>query len=224
MTYCVGLLMRGGLVMLSDTRTNAGIDQISTYSKVEIWERPGDRVFCLMTSGNLAISQEVVSLLEEEMTESGTNIMTTHNMFRAAQTVGKTVRAVYSTDGREIEAQSTDFSVSLLLGGQIRGEQPRLFQIYSAGNFVEASVARRAQVRQADPRSGHAVRDHASQRPEAQPDFHGFDLALEPVRRHACRCLRLPGGRVRGGVAKAHRRGRSLFHGAAQAVGGGPAR
>ena len=140
MTYCVGLLMRGGLVMLSDTRTNAGIDQISTYSKIEIWERPGDRVFCLMTSGNLAISQEVVSLLEEEITESGTNIMTTHNMFRAAQTVGKTVRAVYSTDGREIEAQSTDFSVSLLLGGQIRGEQPRLFQIYSAGNFVEASV------------------------------------------------------------------------------------
>ncbi len=140
MTYCVGLLVRDGLVMLSDTRTNAGIDRISTYSKINVWEKPGDRVLCLMSSGNLAISQEVASLLEEQMVESDSNLMTDHNMFRAAQTIGKTVRAVYSTDGREIEAQNTDFSISLLLGGQIKGERPRMFQIYAAGNFIEASM------------------------------------------------------------------------------------
>jgi putative proteasome-type protease len=140
MTYCVGLLVREGLVMVSDTRTNAGVDQISTYSKISVWERPGDRVFCLMSAGNLAISQEVVSLIQEDMATAEHNLMTVPNMFRAAQTVGKTVRAVYSIAGRELEAQSADFSISLLLGGQIKGEPPRMFLIYAAGNFIESSV------------------------------------------------------------------------------------
>jgi len=140
MTYCVGLLVREGLVMVSDTRTNAGVDQISTYSKISVWEEPGERVYCLMSAGNLAISQEVVSLIEEQMATGEDHLMTAPNMFRAAQSVGRTVRAVYNTAGRELEAQSVDFSVSLLLGGQIRGEPPRLFQIYAAGNFIESSV------------------------------------------------------------------------------------
>ncbi len=139
MTYCVGLLVREGLVMVSDTRTNAGVDQISTYSKINVWEQPGDRVLCLMSSGNLAISQEVASLLEEDMSKDGPDLMSMPNMFRAAQHVGRTVRSVYNTEGRELEAQDNSFSISLLLGGQIAGERPRLFQIYAAGNFIEAS-------------------------------------------------------------------------------------
>jgi putative proteasome-type protease len=140
MTYCVGLLVREGLVMVSDTRTNAGVDQISTYSKISVWEKPGERVYCLMSAGNLAISQEVVSLIEEDMGGGDENLMNAPNMFRAARTVGRTVRSVYNTAGRELEAQSVDFSVSLLLGGQIKGEPPRLFMIYSAGNFIESSI------------------------------------------------------------------------------------
>lgn len=140
MTYCVGLLVREGLVMVSDTRTNAGVDQISTYSKISVWERPGDRVYCLMSAGNLAVTQEVVSLLQEDIDNSEHSLMTAPNMFRAAQAVGRTVRAVYNTEGRELQSQSVDFSVSLLLGGQIKGEPPRLFHVYSAGNFIESSV------------------------------------------------------------------------------------
>ena len=143
MTYCVGMLLGTGMVMVSDSRTNAGMDHISTFRKMHVWDNPGERVIVLMTAGNLSISQTVVNLLKEGMADSdGTNetLLTVPSMFRAAQLVGAAVRQVHSMYGEALEAESRNFNVSLILGGQIAGRGLRLFQIYSAGNFIEATV------------------------------------------------------------------------------------
>jgi putative proteasome-type protease len=141
MTYCVGLYLRDGLVMLSDTRTNAGVDNVSTFSKMHIYETPGERFLTVMTAGNLAVSQAVVNMLHEgiETGERLETIYTVPSMFRAAQLAGEAIRRVYRTDGPTLEAQSIKFDVSLLLGGQLKKRGMRLFQIYSAGNFIEAT-------------------------------------------------------------------------------------
>lgn len=141
MTYCVGLYLKDGLVMLSDTRTNAGVDNVSVFSKMHIYEVSGERFIAVMTAGNLGISQAVVNLLHEGI-DTGERIETLYTapgMFRAAQLVGEAVRRVFRTDGPTLEAQNVKFDVSLLLGGQIRGRGMRLFQIYAAGNFIEAT-------------------------------------------------------------------------------------
>lgn len=143
MTYCVGMLLSSGMVMVSDSRTNAGMDHISTFRKMHVWEQPGERVITLMTAGNLSISQTVVNLLKEGIADSdGTTetLLTVPSMFRAAQLVGAAVRQVHSMYGEALEAESRGFNVSLILGGQIAGRGLRLFQIYSAGNFIEATV------------------------------------------------------------------------------------
>jgi putative proteasome-type protease len=141
MTYCVGLDLRDGLVLLSDTRTNAGVDNIATFSKMTVYEVPGERVIALLGAGNLAITQSIVNLLNEGIETEGTveTLLTAKSMFRAAQLVGEAVRRVYRTDGEAMQAQNVQFDVSFLLGGQIAGRTMRLFQIYSAGNFIEAS-------------------------------------------------------------------------------------
>jgi putative proteasome-type protease len=141
MTYCVGLYLKDGLVMLSDTRTNAGVDNISIFSKMHIYEIPGERFLTVMTAGNLAVTQAVVNMLHEGI-DTGERIETLYtapSMFRAAQLVGEAVRRVYRTDGPTLEAQNIKFDVSLLLGGQLKGRGMRLFQIYAAGNFIEAT-------------------------------------------------------------------------------------
>jgi putative proteasome-type protease len=140
MTYCVGLDLKDGLVMLSDTRTNAGVDNISTFSKMHIFEVPGERFVTLLTSGNLAIAQSVVSLLREgvESGERTETLLTVPSMFRAAQLVGAAVRQIYRIDGPALVEQKIEFDVMLLLGGEIKGDM-RLFQIYAAGNFIEAT-------------------------------------------------------------------------------------
>jgi len=141
MTYCVGLYLKDGLVMLSDTRTNAGVDNVSTFSKMHIYETPGERFVTVMTAGNLAVSQAVVNMLHEgiETGERLETIYTVPSMFRAAQLAGEAIRRVYRTDGPTLEAQNIKFDVSLLLGGQLKKRGMRLFQIYSAGNFIEAT-------------------------------------------------------------------------------------
>ena len=143
MTYCVGLRLEDGLVMLSDTRTNAGVDNISTFKKMHVVSTPGERVVVIMTAGNLAIAQSVINLLEEGIEDEETGVVETlmnvPTMFQAAQLVGAAVREAYSVDHAALEAQDVKFDVSLLLGGQIAGRGLRLFQIYSAGNFVEAT-------------------------------------------------------------------------------------
>ena len=144
MTYCVGILVRQGLVMIADTRTNAGLDNIATFRKLNVFEKPGDRIVTLATAGNLAISQSVVSFLTEglENPETGEvdTIWNQPSMFRSAQFVGRAVREVWRLDGRMMEQKNLGFEVTMLLGGQIGGGRLRLFMIYAAGNFIEATA------------------------------------------------------------------------------------
>lgn len=144
MTYCVGILLRDGLVMISDTRTNAGVDNIATFRKLHLFETPGERVLALSTAGNLSASQSVLSLLADGLENPDTGevetLLTVPSMFRAAQLVGRAIRHVYALDGTEVEKRNMTFEVSMLLGGQIGKGEMRLYQIYSAGNAIEATV------------------------------------------------------------------------------------
>ena len=143
MTYCVGILVREGLVMIADTRSNAGLDNIATFRKLNIFETPGERVMLLATAGNLAVSQSVVNFLTEGMENPATGEVETLNdmpsMFKAAQFVGHAIREVHRVDGELLEQQTAGFDVSMLLGGQVKGGRLRLFMIYAAGNFIEAT-------------------------------------------------------------------------------------
>lgn len=145
MTYCVGLKLDRGLVFMSDTRTNAGVDNISVFRKMVLWEAEGERSLTLMTAGNLATTQAVVSLLNERakpMDERGQpSILEAPSMFQAARLVGETLREVIAQEsGVEGPQADSPFSATLILAGQVRGGEPRLFLIYPEGNFVEASV------------------------------------------------------------------------------------
>ncbi len=141
MTYCVGLHLRDGLVMLSDSRTNAGVDNVSTFCKMHVIETPGERVFTLLTAGNLAITQSVVNLLTEGVeVEGGTEtLQEVPTTFRGAQLVGAAVRQAWRVDGPTLQQQNIGFECSILVGGQVRGRPLRLFQVYAAGNFIEAT-------------------------------------------------------------------------------------
>jgi putative proteasome-type protease len=143
MTYCVGMKVDEGLVLLADSRTNAGVDHISTFRKVTVFERAGERVLVLMTAGNLAASQAVVNHLRaglEAPPEARTpSLWSAHNVFVAAQVVGAAMRAVHARDVEAMRAFGFDFNVSCILGGQIGAEPPRLFLVYPAGNFIETT-------------------------------------------------------------------------------------
>ncbi|MBX3634929.1 MAG: proteasome-type protease [Rubrivivax sp.] len=147
MTYCVGIRLNAGLVFLSDSRTNAGLDQISTYRKMMIYERPGDRFMVLLSAGNLSISQSVREILQVEKIDTGsdaigrepTTIWNATSMFDATRVLGSAVRRVWEQDGPSLKASGIDFNASMIFGGQIRGEAMRLFLVYSAGNFIEAT-------------------------------------------------------------------------------------
>ncbi len=145
MTYCIGLYLDQGLVLLSDTRTNAGVDNVSVFRKLHVFEKPGERVIALQTAGNLAVSQAVLTLLEEGLDDEeagafqGQTIWTVTSMFQAARLVGEAVRTVWRSDAEAMQEQDAGFNVSILLSGQIEGRTMRLFQIYSAGNFIQAT-------------------------------------------------------------------------------------
>jgi putative proteasome-type protease len=141
MTYCVGMLLDTGLVFLSDSRTSAGIDHISTFRKTTVLQKPGDRVLVLQSAGNLAITQAVVSMLREQIDapDCKTHLFTVPNLFEAAQCVGEAVREVHRRDAGALREFGVEFNASLILGGQILGDTPRLFSIYPAGNFIEAT-------------------------------------------------------------------------------------
>src|SRR5918992_2698706 len=131
MTYCCGILVRDGLVMFADTRTNAGVDNISTFRKLHVFTNPGERIMAIATAGNLSISQSVVSMLREgwENPDTGETetLMNTPTLFQAAQQVGRTIRKIHEEEGTALEENDVRFDVSFLLGGQIKGERPRLF-------------------------------------------------------------------------------------------------
>lgn len=141
MTYCVGLQIDQGLVFMSDTRTNAGMDSISSFRKMHVWEQPDERVIVLMSAGNLATTQAVISLLEERskaVADRHSTVLETPSMYQTARLVGDTVKEVIA--GSAPAGQKADaFHASFILGGQIRGSEPRLFMVYPEGNFIEAT-------------------------------------------------------------------------------------
>jgi putative proteasome-type protease len=142
MTYCVGLKLKRGIVFASDTRTNAGVDNIATFTKMNVWEVAGDRVIVVLSAGNLAVTQAVVSLLNENMasdTGEQPTLKSASTMFQAARSLGAALREVHRIDGEQLGANAESFSASFILGGQISGDEPRLFQIYNEGNFIEAT-------------------------------------------------------------------------------------
>ncbi|WP_323142408.1 peptidase [Massilia phyllosphaerae] len=138
MTYCVGMRLEAGLVFLADSRTNAGIDQVSTARKLSVFENPGERMMALMTAGNLSISQAVRQTVSSYVSQDGTTIWTAPTMYEAARIVGEAVRSVHKEDAAKLTAFGVDFNISLIFGGQIGAERCRLFYIYSAGNFIES--------------------------------------------------------------------------------------
>ena len=138
MTYCIAMRLNAGLVFLSDSRTNAGVDQIGTFRKMSVFENPGDRMMVLMSAGNLSISQSIRQMVAEYLSPDGTSIWTASSMVEAAQIVGECIRSVHKRDAESLEKFGIDFNVSLIFGGQIRGERCRLFQLYAAGNFIES--------------------------------------------------------------------------------------
>jgi len=137
MTYCVAARLDAGLVFLSDSRTNAGVDQIGVFRKMNVFERPGERVMVLMTAGNLAISQSVLNLLAQHDESDPESIWQVKTMYDAARLVGAAIRQVHQRDAQALQGQGVDFNVSLIVGGQIGKERCRLFQVYAAGNFIE---------------------------------------------------------------------------------------
>ena len=143
MTYCVGLRLDDGIVFASDTRTNAGFDNIAVFRKMHVWEKKGDRVLVLLSAGNLAVTQAVISNLNEQIDaakDTGeASLVNVTTLFQAARLIGEAVREVRRVDGPALEANNGVFACSFILGGQIHGEPPRMFQIYSEGNFIEAT-------------------------------------------------------------------------------------
>jgi len=142
MTYCVSMLLDSGLVFLADSRTSAGVDQINTFRKTTVFERPGDRVIVMLAAGNLAITQGVLNLLAEKLAAQDSHTVSLHNcpnMFEAARCVGEALREMHRLDGEALRAQGVEFNASFIVGGQVKGEPPRLFQVYAAGNFIEAT-------------------------------------------------------------------------------------
>ncbi len=143
MTYCVAIKVKAGMVFASDSRTNAGFDQISTFRKMVVYERPGDRFMVLLSSGNLSITQSVRETLQVERLPGDegepTTIWNARSMFDAARVLGHAVRAVYAQDGPAMRAAGVDAGCALIFGGQIGAEAMRLFLVYSTGNFIEAT-------------------------------------------------------------------------------------
>jgi putative proteasome-type protease len=142
MTYCVGLKIDRGLVFMSDTRTNAGMDSISTFKKMHVWEEPGERVIVLMSAGNLATTQAVVSLLDERtkaVSDRHATLLETPSMYQTVRMVGDTVKEVIASSSPTGDKADSYFNASFILGGQIKGSAPRLFMIYPEGNFIEST-------------------------------------------------------------------------------------
>lgn len=138
MTYCVGIRLNAGLVFLADTRTNAGVDQVGSCRKLSVFENPGERMLVLMTAGNLSISQSVRQLVADHVGADGTTIWNAPSMYAAARIVGEAVRTVHKQEAATLGEFGIDFNISIVFGGQVKGERCRLFYIYAAGNFIES--------------------------------------------------------------------------------------
>ncbi|MCY7386890.1 MAG: proteasome-type protease [Burkholderiales bacterium] len=141
MTYCVALRLDSGMIFASDSRTNAGVDHIATFCKMRVYEKPGDRVIVLLSSGNLAITQGVINILDrhQKAPQGEDTIWTVSSMFDVAALAGDALREMQQRDGKMLMQSGIEASANIIVGGQIMGEDERLFHIYSQGNFIEAS-------------------------------------------------------------------------------------
>lgn len=140
MTYAVALNLDAGMIFAADSRTNAGMDNVAVFRKLHLFEVPGERVIVLLSAGNLAITQSVVSLLRAAGENGAPPILEVKSLYHGAELVGRAVRDVFKRDAKGLKDHNTGFNASFILGGQIRGEAPRLFNIYAAGNFIESSA------------------------------------------------------------------------------------
>lgn len=140
MTYCVAMRLKAGLLFASDSRTNAGVDHIATYRKMTLFETPGERLITLLNSGNLATTQSVISLLKLRCQHETRHLMSVPSMYDVAEIVGRTIKEILNRDADEHSVgQGVDFGGNFIVGGQIKGEEPRLFHVYPQGNFIEAT-------------------------------------------------------------------------------------
>ncbi len=142
MTYCVGVLLDEGIILASDSRTHAGVDNFASFSKMTVFERAGDRILVMLSSGNLAGTQSVVSILKQQGETKGTapSLWNVRTMFDFARLVSDAMRGIEIRDGKYLESSNLKFDASFIIGGQIKGEAPRLFRIYAEGNFIEAGA------------------------------------------------------------------------------------
>jgi len=140
MTYCVAMSLDAGMIFASDSRTNAGVDQIARFSKMRVFSREGERVIVALSSGNLSITQNALNTLDQRARtgDSQLNLMNAQSMFDIARLIGDALREVRSRDGAYLMQNNIDSSANFIVGGQVRGEPPRLFEVYSEGNFIEA--------------------------------------------------------------------------------------
>jgi putative proteasome-type protease len=141
MTYCVATMIDAGIVFASDSRTNAGVDNISTFRKMKTFERPGDRALVIINSGNLAVTQATINHLEQAIRRGvEPNLLSVYSMYDVAELVGQALREVRHRDGPFLMENNVDGSANFIIGGQIAGEHQRLFLVYSEGNFIEATA------------------------------------------------------------------------------------
>ena len=144
MTYCVGLLLNDGMVMLADTRTNAGLDNIATYRKMFVFEEPGDRVIAVMTAGSLSVTQTTLARLDEAMTDSEadetTSIMQAPSMLRVAEMIGRTLSDVSAEIAGKMDRKAETARAAMIVAGQRKGGDMRMFLVYPEGNFIEATA------------------------------------------------------------------------------------
>ncbi len=140
MTYCVGILLKDGIVLASDSRTHASVDNFAKFCKMTVFERAGDRVLVLLNSGSLAGTQAVISVLKQrnDVTDGPPNLWTARTMFDVVVLVSDAVRDIERRDAPFLESGPIRFNASFVVGGQIKGEPPRLFRFYAEGNFIEA--------------------------------------------------------------------------------------
>ena len=141
MTYCVGIMLDKGMIFASDSRTHAGVDNFAKFCKMTVFERRGDRVIVLLSSGNLGGTQAVISVIKQRADAEGVaNLWNAKTMFDTAILVSDAMREIDLRDGEHLAQAGGGFNASFIMGGQIHGEPPRLFRIYSEGNFIEAST------------------------------------------------------------------------------------
>ena len=141
MTYCIGVMLDEGMIFSSDSRTNAGVDNFAHFCKMTVFERPGDRVIVLLSSGNLAGTQAVIGVLNKRCADpAAPNLWSAQTMFDVAMLVADAMRDIERRDGEYLQENEAGFNASFILGGELRGEPPRLFRIYAEGNFIEAGA------------------------------------------------------------------------------------